>query len=367
MSGQRVLAFDTSNYTTSAAVADLSGNILADCRSLLKVRDGERGLRQSHALFQHVENLPGLLRRAVSDSGSRAENICAVAVSERPRPAEGSYMPVFRAGVSTAESIAAALGIPVYRYSHQEGHIAAVCGALDESVRMVSFHLSGGTGEILTTRGCRPVSLVGGVRDLSFGQLIDRAGVALGLGFPAGAALDRIVCSTVPFGSLTYSSRGNTKIKNPVTTSIHVDGAYVNLSGIETQILREIERLKEKGTEKSENDGSGQVILKKYGAAESPEEKLSGEEKRLTAELFCRIADALVRLSVNALQIADTDAILFAGGVSASSFLRYELEERLAGKGYRAVFGDPKMSSDNACGIARLGTAEYLREKQKHI
>ena len=85
MSSGGVLAFDTSNYTTSAAIADLSGEILADCRSLLKVREGERGLRQSHALFQHVENLPGLVRRAVSESGIRRENICAVAVSERPR------------------------------------------------------------------------------------------------------------------------------------------------------------------------------------------------------------------------------------------------------------------------------------------
>ena len=62
MSSGGVLAFDTSNYTTSAAIADLSGEILADCRSLLKVREGERGLRQSHALFQHVENLPGLAK-----------------------------------------------------------------------------------------------------------------------------------------------------------------------------------------------------------------------------------------------------------------------------------------------------------------
>ena len=156
MSSGGVLAFDTSNYTTSAAIADLSGR---DSRRLPQPAEGQRrreGLRQSHALFQHVENLPGLVRRAVSESGIRRENICAVAVSERPRPVEGSYMPVFRAGVSVAESIAAALRVPVYRYSHQEGHIAAVCGALDESVRTVSFHLSGGTGEILATQGAPP-------------------------------------------------------------------------------------------------------------------------------------------------------------------------------------------------------------------
>ncbi len=245
MSSGGVLAFDTSNYTTSAAIADLSGEILADCRSLLKVREGERAAPVARP-FSACKNLPGLVRRAVSESGIRRENICAVAVSERPRPVEGSYMPVFRAGVSVAESIAAALRVPVYRYSHQEGHIAAVCGALDESVRTVSFHLSGGTGEILATQGCRPVCVIGGIRDLSFGQLIDRAGVALGL------RISRRRCAgphCLPDGGSRFFKiflQGNTKIGHPVTGPIHVEGAYANLSGIETQILREIGNLKKR-------------------------------------------------------------------------------------------------------------------------
>ena len=338
MSSGGVLAFDTSNYTTSAAIADLSGEILADCRSLLKVREKERGLRQSHALFQH-ENLPGLVRRAVSESGIRRENICAVAVSERPRPVEGSYMPVFRAGVSVAESIAAALRVPVYRYSHQEGHIAAVCGALDESVRTVSFHLSGGTGEILATQGCRPVCVIGGIRDLSFGQLIDRAGVALGL------RISRRRCAgphCLPDGGSRFFKiflQGNTKIGHPVTGPIHVEGAYANLSGIETQILREIGNLKKR---KDRETVSGKIrsldedtlLSGKDGEEARRESELSAEERRLAAELFCRMADALLRLSVSALQSAETDTIIFAGGVSASQFLRRELDARFKNRDF---------------------------------
>ena len=108
----KVLAFDTSNYTTSVALTDLSGYILADERELLSVKKGERGLRQSHALFQHVENLPRLLDRALQQAGR--DGIRAVAFSERPRPVEGSYMPVFRAGADFAAGIAAALGVPAY-------------------------------------------------------------------------------------------------------------------------------------------------------------------------------------------------------------------------------------------------------------
>ena len=344
----RVLAFDTSNYTTSVAVADLSGNILADCRKLLTVKEGERGLRQSHALFQHVKNLPELLRQAAEQAECRPEDICAVAVSSRPRPVEGSYMPVFLAGVSTAESIASVLGVVVYRYSHQEGHIAAAAGVSDESVRSVSFHMSGGTGEILDTRGCRPVAVIGGTRGLSFGQLIDRTGVALGFGFPAGTALDEIACRAVSEKRLSYSSRGNTKIENPVTKSVHTEGAYVDLSGIETQLLREIERWKM--TEDQKRGGENKICRTEPAA-----------EEKIVTELFCRIADALVKMSVHALQMTGTDLILFVGGVSASRFLREELTRRLASRGFRAVFGDPRMSPDNACGIARLGAAEYLR------
>lgn len=347
----KVLAFDTSNYTTSVAAADLSGNILADQRRLLTVKEGERGLRQSHALFQHVENLPGLLRKAAEEAGG-LKDVCAIAVSERPRPVEGSYMPVFRAGVNMAESLSAVLDVPLYRFSHQEGHIAAICGALEDHVKTVSFHMSGGTGEILKTEGCRPLSVIGGIRDLSFGQLIDRAGVALGLGFPAGAALDAVACSRIPAKGFSYSSRGHTKIDDPATGPVHVKDAWANLSGIETQIMTAIEKIKAKPSVFSgENSGEQRFLISEPSA------------EKLVTELFCRIADSLIRLSVNALKEAETDTIIFVGGVSASRFLRGELERRLPKLGIRPVFGDPHMSSDNACGIALLGAAAAVTEE----
>ena len=52
------LGIDTSNYTTSAALADGDGNIIVNLKRLLPVKEGERGLRQSDALFAHTKNLP---------------------------------------------------------------------------------------------------------------------------------------------------------------------------------------------------------------------------------------------------------------------------------------------------------------------
>ena len=118
------LGIDTSNYRTSAAVVDSDGSILAQKAVLLDVPEGKRGLRQSDAFFMHSNRLPGYIEEIFG----LADPVCikAVGVSERPRRIEGSYMPCFLAGINAAREIASALKVPVYCFSHQEGHAAAV-------------------------------------------------------------------------------------------------------------------------------------------------------------------------------------------------------------------------------------------------
>ena len=134
------LGIDTSNYTTSVALVDENGNIISDKRKLLEVKKGSRGLRQSDAFFQHINNLPKLLTEAVANIDKR--DIEAVAVSDRPRNVEGSYMPVFLAGIRFAETICGLLDIPIYRFSHQEGHIKAIEFSNRISDKFICFHLS---------------------------------------------------------------------------------------------------------------------------------------------------------------------------------------------------------------------------------
>ena len=116
------IGIDTSCYTTSAACAGPAG-ILADRRKLLEVNPGEKGLRQSDGVFQHVRNLARLLPELLQDiNEGYIEGVC---VSARPRPAEDSYMPVFAVGVLAARTLAAALNVPLIESSHQQGHIRA--------------------------------------------------------------------------------------------------------------------------------------------------------------------------------------------------------------------------------------------------
>ncbi|HCS11802.1 MAG TPA: hypothetical protein DIV40_10140, partial [Clostridiales bacterium] len=90
-----ILGIDTSAYTTSIALINEENNeILADERKVLEVKEGQKGLRQQEAVFQHLKNLPELYARITQD----LLKVEIVSVSSRPRNEEGSYMPVFTAG-----------------------------------------------------------------------------------------------------------------------------------------------------------------------------------------------------------------------------------------------------------------------------
>ena len=141
------LGIDTSNYTTSAAL--FAGETLLQRKRLLPVKEGQIGLRQSDAVFHHVQQLPDLLA-SIWEEHPRIES---VGVSVRPRDQEGSYMPCFTVGHGTARAISGALGVPLYSFSHQAGHIMAALYSSGKiewcRSRFLAFHVSGGTTEAL--------------------------------------------------------------------------------------------------------------------------------------------------------------------------------------------------------------------------
>jgi hypothetical protein len=146
------IGFDTSCYTTSVALAR-DGQIIASRRRLLTVEQGERGLMQSEGVFQHETRLPELIEQLMQEAG--VQKIDAVGASTRPRPVDGSYMPVFTVGEGYGRSLAAVLGVPFIATSHQEGHIRAamVDTALTYGEEILAVHLSGGTTEVLHVGG----------------------------------------------------------------------------------------------------------------------------------------------------------------------------------------------------------------------
>ena len=298
------LGFDTSNYTTSAA---LFGDGTAENRGkLLTVPEGALGLRQSDALFQHVKRLH-LMAEQLRADGVMGK-IAAVGASTRPREAEGSYMPCFLVGEGEGRTLAAALGAPFYPCSHQQGHVAAAAWSAGREDLLdrphLAWHLSGGTTELLrvepeghTVRS----QVVGGTSDIAAGQLVDRAGVLLGLPFPAGKALDALY----PQAEKELSFR------------VKLNGLTFSLSGMENKVKELAER------------------------GEAP-----ADIARFTINT---IMDVLIRATGEAQKRWPGLPVLCSGGVASNRQIRAALE-RACG----AVFAQPQYATDNALGVAIL-------------
>ena len=299
----KCIAFDTSNYTTSIACFD--GKEGLNCSQLLPVKAGELGLRQSDAVFHHTKSLQELSGRLFSNIDPNS--IEAVGVSTRPRAVEGSYMPCFAVGITQAILLANALHIPLYEFSHQQGHIAASAwsaGRMDllEQTHL-AWHLSGGTTELLLIepegKSIR-CQRIGGSTDISAGQLIDRTGQLLGLGFPAGKCLDTI--------SLEAENNDFFRVK--------CDGSNFSLSGVQNKVQQYHDHI---------------------GIAEE------------TAGYALRcVADAVCTATKNALMIYPGLPVVFSGGVASNTLLRKTLAP------LNGIFAEPKYSTDNAIGIAIL-------------
>ena len=301
------LGIDTSNYTTSLALCS-GGNIVKSVRKLLPVKGGEKGLRQSDAVFLHTKALPELANELFSCSEYNKQQLCAVGVSVSPRDEQGSYMPCFLAGISFASAISEALCLPLYRFSHQAGHIRAgiySCQNKDAFCEdFISFHVSGGTTEALLVKPKRAYyecTIIGGTNDASAGQIVDRAGVLSGLQFPCGKELDLL------------SRQADKKIP----PQISMNGTYFSLSGLQNKFEKFI------SDGESVNNASRFIFESLAKALEKCTEKIRAEYGNLP--------------------------VLYAGGVISNLVIREHLSTL-----ENVHFASPELSSDNACGTALL-------------
>lgn len=318
---QIVIGLDTSCYTTSVAAVTVEGQVLASCRKLLPVKEGERGLRQSEAVFIHVRQLPERLEELAAYT--QGHQIVAVCASRQPRDEEESYMPVFQVGDAQARGLAAMLGVPCFASTHQRGHVAAAM--VDSGVAegdLLAVHLSGGTTELLSLRGDE-LTLLGGTLDLHAGQFVDRVGVALGLPFPAGPHLEKLAVA------------GRSEANLPANMADQ--DLHCHFSGAETQVQRWIKQ------------------------GDMPREDIAREVYDLLARTVSRMILAGSR---------DTGIrqVLIAGGVASSQLFRQLVTERIhkKDKGFRVCFGKPEYSGDNAVGAALIGAKKYREDLCLH-
>lgn len=309
-----ILGIDTSNYTTSAALYDTESKALFGEKMLLPVKSGERGIRQSDAVFHHTKQLPEVMKRLMSNVTTQVDMVCA---SVSPTGQNDSYMPCFLVGGNAAECIAQASKCEYIKTTHQLGHIFSAAYSAKRFDLIINrqpflaFHVSGGTTDCVYAdfdqNGEIKLSLVGKSCDLKAGQAVDRVGVMLGLDFPCGAELER----------LAEKSDKNYK------TNLKLIGSDCSLSGVENKCK--------------------EMFIK-------------GERKEDIAA-FCLeyIYTALRLMTQHQIKGLGNIPIIFAGGVMSNKIIA----EKIQCEFKNAFFAKPEFSCDNAYGVCLY--AAYIK------
>lgn len=311
------LGIDTSNYTTSVALYDDVTNSVINKKKLLPVKDGEKGIRQSDAVFHHTVQLPELIKELFEENKC---DISGIGVSIKPCNEDGSYMPCFLTGISVAVSLSSVMNVPLYHFSHQDGHIAAALYSADVldliNQDFLAFHISGGTSQALFVKPNDRyfhTTKVSDSLDLKAGQAVDRVGLSLGLKFPCGPELEKLA--------------NNSNKELDYIKVFRRDGMF-SLSGVENKC----KQMLDKGYK--HEDIALYCLSYIYSAIDDT-----------VSELFDKYGNL---------------PVVFSGGVMSNKIIRSKLENK-----YRSYFAEPIYSADNACGVAVLASICNKREQQK--
>lgn len=308
------LGIDTSCYTTSVAVVDDEENIIFDERIILDVKLGERGVRQSEAVFLHIKNMPELFERI-----GVIEDISAVCASITPTDEPDSYMPVFNVSLSIGKIIAANRGIKLYKITHRHMHAySALKNEKENDISFIAAHVSGGTLDILNINVVDGIitciERIGKTLDITCGQLIDRAGVLMGLKFPCGAQMDKLVNAALK------------RKKLPVC----VKDTNANLSGAEAQMIKYTQTCDDKSA--------------------------------ISTSVFDCCAETISKMIINACLKTNVRVAYIFGGVASSNYIKEAIVEKC--KNIDVRFAEKKLSSDNAVGCAIAAKRLYFMEEK---
>lgn len=300
------LGIDTSNYTTSTAIYNSETDEIIQSKKLLPVKSGGLGLRQSDAVFHHTQQLNVLFSELLQKFNG---NITAIGVSSKPRPCEGSYMPCFTVGLNSAKMLSDALKVPLYTFSHQEGHISAALYSANKkelfNERFLAFHISGGTTEALIVNpndylGFN-IDIAAKTLDLNAGQAIDRVGLMLGCSFPCGKELEQ----------LALNCNDDIKVKPALKD------CNCCLSGVENLCKNALKQ---------------------------------GKPKEYVAKFCLTYIEKTIFLMTEKLKEKYGNLpVVYAGGVMSNSIIRKNISDLI-----NCSFAKPEYSCDNGAGIAYL-------------
>ena len=308
--GERlILGLETSCDETAAALVTDEGRILSNVVSSqadLHARYG--GVVPEVASRRHLELVVPVVREALAEGGASLDVVGRVAVTRGP-----GLIGALLVGLSAAKALAWARGLPLAPVDHLHGHIASLFLEPDPvDPPFLCLLASGGHTLLLDVPDHRGYQVLGTTLDDAAGEAFDKGARLLGLGYPGGAAIDKLARGGDPEA-----------FDFPVA---RVPGLDFSFSGLKTALLYKVRDL---------------------GADEVEKRRVD-----LAASYQRAIVRALVERTRVAAEQTGAERIAVVGGVAANSELRSSLPD--------AALAPLALCTDNAAMIASAG--RYVEE-----
>ena len=322
-----ILAIESSCDDTSAAVLR-DRRVLSNVIASQKVHEQYGGVVPELASRAHQQNIIPVVDAAIRQAGITKEEIDAVGFTRGP-----GLLGSLLVGVSFAKSFATAIGKPLVEVNHLQAHVLSHFIERGEPMPQFPFIcllVSGGHTQILLLRDYFDIECLGTTIDDAAGEAIDKAAKIMDLGYPGGPVIDRL------------AKEGNADAYTFATP--HIAGYDYSFSGIKTSFLYFLrDRLKEDPD-----------FIERHKA-----DLCASIQKTIVGFLIKKVERAAIDHHVRQLAIA--------GGVSANSLLRSELQ-RICQKHHWQAFIPPfSFCTDNAAMVAIAATLKYERGEYADI
>jgi N6-L-threonylcarbamoyladenine synthase len=337
----KILGIETSCDETAAAVVEETGDPDRPWRILSNVVASQvdihrewGGVVPELSARQHVRDICGVVERALREAGIDHGGYGAIAVTQGPGLV-GSLL----VGVSFAKSLAWTAGVPIVPVHHLAGHIESLVLQNGEMpLPAIVLVVSGGHTSLYRVPARGAYELVGRTRDDAAGEAYDKVAKLLGLGYPGGPIIDRLASS----GNDRAIQFPKTRLTHADRNAPHLPGTRdFSFSGLKTSVLRHVMRRRE--------------ALSVESDAPLP----AGETADIAASFQRVVVETLLDRLFDAARAFGVKSVGIAGGVSANSRLRADVEARAA-RGELPVFVPSlALSTDNAAMIAAAGLRRY--------
>jgi tRNA N6-adenosine threonylcarbamoyltransferase len=304
-----ILGLETSCDETAAAVVSRNGAILANVvSSQAELHAKYGGVVPEVASRRHLELVTPVIREALHEAGAQLEHVQRIAVTQGP-----GLIGALLVGLSAAKALAWALRLPLIPVDHLHGHVASLFLKPDPvEPPFLCLLASGGHTLLLDVQDRSGFRILGTTIDDAAGEAFDKGARLLGLGYPGGAAIDRLAREGDPEA---YDF--------PVA---RVPGLDFSFSGLKTALL--------------------------YKVRDLDADELERRRADLAASYQRAIVRALVGRTEAAAERSGMERIAVVGGVAANSELRASLPG--------AALAPLELCTDNAAMIA--SAARFVEE-----